>query len=427
MKIAVLNGSPRGKYSTTIYSALYLQKKFKNDEFQFMEVASAIRNLEKDISPLIKVMTAADIILFAYPVYTFMAPYQLHRAIELIKASGVTFKGKYMAQITTSKHFYDVTAQNFIRQNAEDLGMTYLKGFYADMDDLPTKKGQNQLVSFWEYVHFLYDCKNGNNTEQENIETGFIAIITDCMNDAELSKSIDNFREACKIKTRIVNLNDLNLKGGCTGCLNCAKDGTCIYNDGFSDFLKNNIFNATALVYAFRIRDHSMGSTFKLYDDRQFCNGHRIITAGKPIGYIVEGDISQESNLKMIIEGRAETGCNLLCGIADDSRDLTVKDLADRLVFTINHKTSLPQNFYGVGGSRIFRDLVWTMRGIMRADHKYYKSHGIYKDLPHRQIGKLLNMELLGSMFNNKKLRRKMGSRMNEGMVAPYKKVINEK
>ena len=35
-----------------------------------------------------------------------------------------------------------------------------------------------------------------------------------------------------------------------------------------------------------------MGALFKMFDDRQFCNGHRTVTMGKPVGYIIDGHLS---------------------------------------------------------------------------------------------------------------------------------------
>ncbi|HIZ14403.1 MAG TPA: NAD(P)H-dependent oxidoreductase [Candidatus Tidjanibacter faecipullorum] len=107
LNVIVINGSPRGQYSTTQHSVLYLQKLFKEDHFTIVEAATRIRSLEKDLSPIIEAVRSADIILFAYPVYTFIVPAQLHRLIELLKESGIDLKGKYAAQITTSKRIYD--------------------------------------------------------------------------------------------------------------------------------------------------------------------------------------------------------------------------------------------------------------------------------------------------------------------------------
>ena len=97
--------------------------------------------------------------------------------------------------------------------------------------------------------------------------------------------------------------------------------------------------------------------------------------------------------------------------------------MAQRLTYALAHKYVQPRNFYGVGGMKIFRDLIWMMRGLMKADHDFYKAHGIY-DFPQKQRGKMLMMCFLGSMVRNPKINAKMGNKMNEGMAAPYKKVI---
>ena len=73
---------------------------------------------------------------------------------------------------------------------------------------------------------------------------------------------------------------------------------------------------------------------------------------------------------------------------------------------------------------KIFRDLIWMMRGLMKADHEFYKAHGMY-DFPQKQRGKMLKMCLLGALMRNPKARAKMGNKMNEGMVAPYRKVLD--
>lgn len=96
-----------------------------------------------------------------------------------------------------------------------------------------------------------------------------------------------------------------------------------------------------------------------------------------------------------------------------------------KLEYALENKMTMPRNFYGVGGMKIFRDLIWIMRGIMKADYEFYKKHGVY-DFPQKQRGKMLVMCLLGSLVRNKKIKAKMGNKFNEGMVAPYKKIIDK-
>jgi len=72
---------------------------------------------------------------------------------------------------------------------------------------------------------------------------------------------------------------------------------------------------------------------------------------------------------------------------------------------------------------KIFRDLIWLMQGMMRADHKFYKAHKQY-DFPQKKRGTMFLMYLAGFMINNQKLRKKLGNNLNEGMISSYKKVV---
>ena len=144
-------------------------------------------------------------------------------------------------------------------------------------------------------------------------------------------------------------------------------------------------------------------------------------------GYLICGDISREENLRTILEARAQVGHNYLAGIACDAEDTdaAIDRLCARLAYGMETKYLPPQNFWGVGGMKVFRDLIWLMQGMMRADHKFYKSHGQY-DFPQKQWPKMLAMYAVGAMMSDKKLKAKMGSAMTEGMLMPYNKVLEK-
>lgn len=467
MHILVINGSPKGQYSITLQTVHYLEELYSRHTFEILHVGQRIKSLEKDFAPMAEAVQKADLLLFSYPVYTFIAPYQLHRCIELLKASGVNLEGKFATQLSTSKHFYDVTAHRYIQDNCQDMGMKYIRGLSADMDDLLSEKGQKEAEDFFDYVCWsvqenkyealpeagsqpkhmpltisgansevgLNDAQNEMQsdgavkveTEEVLNKPGDVVIITDCEpENTQLQNMITRFRQVMPRKTRIVNIREYPFKGGCLGCFNCAVSGKCIYQDGFDEFLRNDIQKAEAIVYAFSIKDHSMGARFKLYDDRQFCNGHRTVVMGMPMGYLVSGDYSREFNLQMIIEGRAQVGGNFLAGVATDEccPDEEIDHMAAALVYALEHKYVPPQNFYGIGGMKIFRDLIWLMQGMMKADHKFYKSHGQY-DFPQKKRGTMIKMYLVGALLSSPKIKSKMGNAMNEGMIAPYKKVLD--
>lgn len=444
MKILVINGSPKGKYSVTLQTVNYLQILHPEHEFEVLNAGQSIKALEKDFSSAIAAVEQADILLFSYPVYTFVAPCQLHRFIELLKASGSDLSGKFASQITTSKHFYDITAHRYIEENCHDLGLQYIGGLSADMDDLTTEKGQTEAEKFFEYLiwsvkHGICEPAPAPQPEAARVpvkaaakataeKPGDVVVLTDCeKEDDQLQRMISRFCAVMPRKTRVINIREYPFRGGCLGCFNCAITGKCIYKDGFDDYLRNEIQTAESIVYAFTIKDHSMGSRFKMYDDRNFCNGHRTVTIGMPVGYLISGNYALEANLQTIVQARAQVGSNFLAGVATDETDPTtaIDDLADKLCYALEHQYVPPQNFYGIGGMKVFRDLIWIMQGMMRADHKFYKSHGQY-DFPQKQWPRMVAMYAVGSMLANPKLKSKMGNAMNEGMIMPYRKALEQ-
>mgnify|MGYP000625792368 CR=1 FL=1 len=228
------------------------------------------------------------------------------------------------------------------------------------------------------------------------------------------------------IDSEIISLSDFPLRG-CLGCFGCAVTGKCVYKDGFDEFLRTRIQNADAFVYAFTISDHYTHSSFKCFDDRQFCNGHRTVTHGTPIAYLISGDYRYESNLRMIVEARSEVGGNYLCGVATDEGDTasSIRTLAGSLALALDKGLTRPMNFYGVGGMKIFRDLIYVMRGLMKADHKFYKEHGIY-DFPQKQKKRILQMQLVGALIAIPSVQKKMKGRMSQYIIGPYEKVVRQ-
>ena len=445
MNILVLNASPKGKNSTTVHTALYLEALHPEHQFAFLPVGQRIKSYEKDFTPVRTALLQADLVIFCYPVYTFIAPYQLHRLMELIKADGVDLSGKFASQITTSKHFYDVTAHRYVEENCFDLGMRVVRGLSADMEDLLSAQGQKEARNFFEQL--IFSCEHGlfaippvkaparehtvyrpSLPEVPKSKGKDVVIVTNCAGDDEnLANMIADFRAALPYESRVVNLRDFPFGGGCLGCFSCAITGKCVYKDGFDEFLRGTIQTADGFVYAFTISDHYTHSSFKCFDDRQFCNGHRTVTHGTPIAYLISGDYRYEPNLRMIVEGRSEVGGNYLAGVATDEGDTTaeIRALAENLAFAMEKKLTRPANFYGVGGMKIFRDLIYVMQGLMKADHKFYKAHGIY-DFPQKQKKRIWAMRLVGALMAVPSVQRKARGKMTEAMVGPYEKVVRQ-
>lgn len=159
-------------------------------------------------------------------------PSQLHRFIELIKEHKINLTDKFVTQITTSKHFYDVTAHCYIQDNCQDLKMKYIKGLSADMDDLTLMKGQKELKDFFEYVLwsiendqfeplpievFPYKQKEVTIPSNKTVkQDGNIVIVTDFEeDDSQLINMIARFQSSLTLKSKIVNLRKIRIDGDC--------------------------------------------------------------------------------------------------------------------------------------------------------------------------------------------------------------------
>ena len=77
-----------------------------------------------------------------------------------------------------------------------------------------------------------------------------------------------------------------------------------------------------------------------------------------------------------------------------------------------------------MGGLKIFRDLIYQMQGLMKADHKFYKQHGFY-DFPQKKKGRIIGMYAVGALMQNETLRKKAGGKMTEGMTLPYRRILD--
>ena len=95
MNILILNGSPSGKASITLQTVEYIKVLNPEHEYVVLHVGQQIQRFERDFSEARDALENAELIVFCNPVYTFLAPAQMHRFIELMKLSGIDFTSKY--------------------------------------------------------------------------------------------------------------------------------------------------------------------------------------------------------------------------------------------------------------------------------------------------------------------------------------------
>ncbi|OON96512.1 MAG: hypothetical protein ATN31_01835 [Candidatus Epulonipiscioides saccharophilum] len=449
MNIAVINGSPKGNNSITLQSILYLAKIYPTHNFSILNVSQKIKALEKNCAEEIEILEYADIIIFAYPVYTFLVPSQLLNFIELLHEHKVNLAGKTATQFTTSMKFYDVTAHKFIEENSYDLGMRYVDGISAGMEDLLNPTGQETLKLFFDKL--IFDVVTGNTkyippyeknnhpvytsqlkTDQNNIKLTDrdILILSDYSPDeTSIANMVIDFKHASKYSVREINIRNYKFSGGCSGCLKCMSTASCIYKDNFEELFQDSIEMADAIIYAFTIKNHYAHSSLKCYDDRQFFNGHRPLNKGKPVGYLISGNYRQEPNLQMVIDARIQISGTYISGIVTDelvqSTPTSITNLALSLEYALNYKVAVSSNFYYQGGMKIFRDMVYLMQGLMTEDDKFYKQTGLY-DFPQKQKLKIFKFKLLGKLINSKFGQKNIQPKLTNYMLKPYENLLKK-
>ena len=455
MKIVVLNGSPKGDISVTMQYVAYIRKKFPENDYEILNIAHEIRKIEKDTATWEKIIGAirsADLVLWAFPLYYLVVCAQYKRFIELVfeRRVGDAFSGKYAASLSTSIHFFDQTAHAYIHAISDDLGMNYLGFYSAAMRDLLSEKEQKRLESFAsltfsavrekipvqpEHVPLVpsaFSYVPGQ--EQKTIQTGTkkVVILTDDDGSSpNLAAMTARLLKTFSGSAELINLHDVNIKGGCLGCCQCGYDNTCVYTDGYMDFFNNRLVPADIIIMAGSAHDRYLSSTWKQFFDRSFFRGHTPGLAGKQIGFVIAGPLGQIPCLKEALTAWADNGgCHALF-LTDEVRDSGTLDalldaVADRLVRGSVLAYIPPQTFYAVGGHKIFRDSIFAgMRLVFQADYRYYCEHGMF-DFPKRDIKTRLMNAVLIPLTRIAGFRKKVFGDMKRHMIEPFAPVLEK-
>jgi len=294
----------------------------------------------------------------------------------------------------------------------------------------PTSKNFKPVIqSRFDYVPGDTDRK---------IDTGEkkVVIVTDSEDDqTNLGKMIGRFRASFFREIDVINLHDVDIKGGCLGCLQCAYDNECSYGDKdeYMGFYNTKIKTADLLVFAGTIQDRYLSSRWKMYFDRSFFNGHIPTLTGKQVGFILSGPFSQIPNLRQIFEAYVELqGANLVDFVTDESEnsseiDALLHSLTERLNRFANEGYVRPFTFLAVGGSKLFRDAVWgIIRFPFRADHKFYSRQGLY-DFPQKDYRTRITNSVMMLLTRIPSMRREIYlKRMKAEMIKPLEKAIEK-
>ncbi len=458
MKIVVLNGSPKGDISVTMQYINYIQKRFKQHELKIINISQRINRIENDkktFEEIINEIRFSDGVIWAFPLYVFTVHSNYQRFIELIFERNVedAFKEKYTSVLATSIHFYDHTALNYMNSICDDLNMNYVDYFSPEMYDLKKEDLRKNLLQFAQNYFDAIENKVITLKNYSPIEYSLkeyipevtydkidapnkkIVIVTDSLENINLKNMIDKFRNSFSQTIELINLQDIDIKGGCLGCLKCGYNYECVYNDkdDFISFYNSKLKTADIIVFAGAIKYRYLSSTWKRFLDRGFFNTHTPSISGKQIGFIISGPLMQMSNLRQILEAYIQWQGSNLVGFVTDEYDTSI--IIDKQLYTFSCNLiklstvnyTKPATFLGVAGMKVFRDEIWgNLRFPFVADHKAYKALNVY-NFPQKNYKSRLMNPIFILMCKIPFIKKQIYSnQIKSSMVIPLKKIVED-
>ncbi|HOP64737.1 MAG TPA: NAD(P)H-dependent oxidoreductase [Spirochaetota bacterium] len=458
MKITVLNGSPKGDLSVTMQYVKFMEKKFGEHEFSYINISQRIGKIESDdafFNEIISEVANSDLTIWGTPLYVCLVPSQYKRFIELIWERGAEekFRDKYAAVITTSIHFFDNTAHNYMRGICEDLGMRFAGSFSPDMYDIMQEEGREKILTFAQNI--FRTVESGVVAARAYIKPDYnmpvytpgkplpvvdasgrkVLILSDkTYQKGNVAAMIGRMKNSLTGDVETLSLSDIDIKGGCMGCCECGFDYRCTYTgkDEFIDFYNEKLKKADIIIFAGEIRDRYLSAKWKQMFDRAFFNTHTPTLKGKQFGLLLSGPLAMIPNLREVLNAYFQwQGANLVEIITDEhsssDMDILVDSLAKNLVSNAEAGYVAPPTFLGVGGMKIFRDDIWgRLRFVFQADHKYYEENGIY-DFPQDDLKAIEMNKNMINLTSKPEMRENVRKMIKTEMVKPMKHIVETK
>ncbi len=164
------------------------------------------------------------------------------RFIELVfvRHAQDAFSGKYTASLSTSIHFFDQTAHNYMHAICDDLGMHYCGFYSAAMMDLLIEEEQDRFEKFTQLLFFAvlermplpaehspiiwrsWSYIPGTAPEPVANMGKKIIILTDSKDlSSNCAQMTGRLMQVFSGNGELVSLHDLDIRGGCIGCCQC--------------------------------------------------------------------------------------------------------------------------------------------------------------------------------------------------------------
>ncbi|MBU1220734.1 NAD(P)H-dependent oxidoreductase [Myxococcota bacterium] len=457
MKITVLNGSPKGNLSVTDRHVQFFKLAFPDHEIESIPIAKDFKKFETDDGfrgEVLGKIKESDMVLFAWPVYYMTVPAQYMRFFELLRELSIehTFAGKPAALFSTSIHYFDHTAHDYMRAQVDELRMKFCGSLSAHMNDMTKEDGRKTLKMFMVksinncveklFPHrqfqefpankFIYKPTPENRQKEVNLK---VLIVTDHSENTNLSAMVSSAAAVFNPPAQVVHLSSLKMVSGCIGCLKCAGDLICRFNDkdGHRNFIENEMKQVDAIIFAADLKTGYFSSTWQTFITRMFYNGHMPVLNGKCHAFLLSGALGHRAYIRELLEGMMLHTESTMAGVVTDEEansaaiDQSIEWLSHEISYRVKENYKPFNTFPAVSGHKIFRDELYGAMGIVFShDYDFYKRNGLF-DFPTGRIGFNIVKSVGRTALKFPPLRRRFYNKeMMTGMLRPYEKVISK-
>jgi len=457
LNVVILNGSPKGTLSVTLRYVEFLQLHNPEHVFKVFQIGQQITKLEKNNSyfeAVVEAIAAADGLIWATPVYYLLVPAQLKRFIELLfeREKITAFRGKPVAALTTSIHFFDNTALRYLQAVSKDLGMIWFGAYPAEMNDLRRHGERERLKNFGKLLlqFFNRDRSKWKVDPARSLPSYFaytatsptrffstagkkVTVIADLENQASnLAAMISYFCSCFEEEINLVDLVEAGISLGCRGCLVCGSENRCFYDsrDNFRTLFETAVKESDIIVLGGQIRDRFLSARWKRFMDRSFYMNHVPYLKNKQVGLIIEGSLKENPNLIEVMESYIAMHQGNPAGFVTDETasnstiSISLEILVETLTTYATAGYTAPQYFPASGGRKIFRDFIaGPAQLVFPADYSYYKENRFF-DYPQRHKIMQAVVYLLRNLLRLPRIRRMFSQRIMPGMVQPLDRII---
>jgi len=150
----------------------------------------------------------------------------------------------------------------------------------------------------------------------------------------------------------------------------------------------------------------------------------------KGMVFLAAGDFNANPAAKEVAEAFAECGGARLCGLISDTGDAVstakaISDAAQLAARVSEKKTPMPPTYRSFGAYKIFRDLVYKIPFVFRADFRFYNTRGMLK-FPNTELGVHMQKLVMGLMMSVPRLRKDIRKNFPKYMLARHQELIEK-